>query len=211
MSNTTVSPSHHDTVQTILAQAQLLFAERGFDGVSVSDVAKAARVSKANIFHHFGNKQALYMEVLKSSLSEHDELTEHLQPERAPIEQRLQHFLEAHAAHLQQHPQSARLVLRELLEDRSEVTQQLAEQTTDAQFRQLLSLLQEGQQAGEIRDDVNLAALMIVMIGAVIFPFQVRSLLRHQPEAGFTHNPEQYSRLLADILLHGISAKETDK
>jgi hypothetical protein len=52
---------------------------------------------------------------------------------------------------------------------------------------------------------------MIMMIGSVVFPFQVRSLLRHQPEAGFTHDPALYSRLLEDILLHGISANETDK
>lgn len=45
------------------------------------------------------------------------------------------------------------MVLRELLEERSEVTQRLAEQTTDAKFRQLPMQLQEGQQAGEIRPD----------------------------------------------------------
>jgi len=211
MSSTAKNPPANETVQTILAEALQLFAERGFDGVSVSDVAKAAGVSKANIFHHFGNKQALYMDVLKSSLNEFSQLTEYLQPQRAPIEQRLQHFLQAQAAHLQQHQQSAQVVLRELLENRSEVTQQLAEQTTDAQFRQLLALLQEGQQTGEIRAEVDLTALMVMMLGAVVFSFQARSLLRHQPEAEFTDDPEQYSRLMADILLHGISTKETNK
>jgi len=211
MSSKTRNTTSSDTVQTILSEARQLFAERGFDGVSVNEVANAAGVSKANIFHHFGNKQALYLGVLNASLGEFDALTEHLQPQRAPIGERLQHFLQAYTAHLLQHPQSALVVLRELLEDHSEVTQQLAEQTTNAQFRQLLSLLQEGQLAGEIRADVNLTALMIMMIGTVVFPFQVRSLLSHHPEAAFTNDPEQYSRLLADILLHGISAKETEK
>lgn len=211
MSSTAKNPPANETVQTILAEALQLFAERGFDGVSVSDVAKAAGVSKANIFHHFGNKQTLYMEVLKSSLNEFSQLTEYLQPQRAPIEQRLQHFLQAQAAHLKQHQQSAQVVLRELLENRSEVTQQLAEQTTDAQFRQLLALLQEGQQTGEIRAEVDLTAMMVMMLGAVVFSFQARSLLRNQPEAEFTNDPEQYSRLMADILLHGISTKETNK
>ena len=211
MSSTAEKQPSSETAQLILYEAERLFAERGFDGVSVNDVAMAAGVSKANIFHHFGNKQALYMAVLNSSLNEFDELSQHLHPQRAPIRERLQQFFEAHVAHMQQHPQSARVVLRELLEDRSEVTQQLAEQTTNEQFRQLLALLQEGQQAGEIRSDINLTALMIMMIGTVVFPFQARSLLSHHPEAGFTHEPEQFSRLMADILLQGISAKETDK
>lgn len=211
MTSTAIKQPHTETAQLILSEARQLFAERGFDGVSVNDIAKAAGISKANIFHHFGNKESLYMEVLNASLSEFHALAEHLQPQRAPIRQRMQHFLQAHSAHMQEYPQSAQVVLRELLEDHSEVTQQLAEQTTNAQFRQLLALLQEGQQAGEIRADVNLTALMIMMIGSVVFPFQIRSLLSHQPEAGFTNDPEQYSRLLADILLHGISAKETEQ
>lgn len=198
------------TVQKILFEAQRLFAQRGFDGVSISDVAEAAGVSKANIFHHFGNKQALYMEVLKASMDNFNEMTGHLEPERAPLEQRLFHFLEANAAHLQQFPESVQLVLRELLENRSEVTQQLAEQTTDAQFKQLFALLQHAQKAGEIRAGVDLAALVVMMIGAVVFQFQVRSLIHHHPEVGFADDPAQYSRLLVDILMNGISTKETE-
>ena len=48
---------------------------------------------------------------------------------------------------------------------------------------------------------------MVMMIGAVVFPFQVRSLLHHQPEAALTDDPEQYSRRLTEILLHGITSK----
>lgn len=209
MTKSTLSPRHKDSVQTILAEATQLFAERGFDGVSVNDVATAAGVSKANVFHHFGSKQALYMAVLNGGLQEFGMLMEHLQPERAPIEQRLQHFLHAYGKHLQQHPQATQLVLRELLQNRSEITEQLAEQTTDAHFRQLHALLQEGQQAGEIRAGVDVAVLVVMMIGAVVFPFQVRPLLQHQPEAGFVDNAELYSRILADILVHGITTKES--
>lgn len=207
-----VANSHfNETAQVILEEARQLFAARGFDGVSINDIATAAEVSKANIFHHFGSKQALYMEVLKSSANEFGELTEHMQPDRAPLEQRLHHFLLAHASQLQQHPASAHVLQRELLENRDEVTRQLADQSTGDQFRRLFGLLQEAQLAGEIRADADLAALVVMMIGVVAFEFQVRSLLRHQPEVGFAGDPEKYTRLLADILVHGISSKETEK
>ncbi len=199
------------SVEIILAEAQRLFAERGFDGVSVNDVASAAGVSKANIFHHFGSKQALYLAVLNDCMGTFGELIGHLASEDAPIEERLQHFFHAYGSHLQQYPQSARLVLRELLQNRSEITDLLAEQTTNAHFRHLHSLLQEGQRAGEIRPGVDVAALVVMMVGAVIFPFQVRSLLQHQPEAGFVDDSELYSRILADILVHGIASKESEK
>lgn len=200
-----------DTARLILEEALRLFAERGFDGVSVSDVATAAGVSKANVFHHFGSKQALYLEVLNSSMAIFNEISDYLEPDRAPIEQRLYHFIEANAVHLQQHPHSAQVVLRELLENRSEITEQLAERTTDAQFRQLHGLIQEAQQAGEIRAEVDPAALVVMMLGAVVFPFQVRSLIEHQPEVKFADDPTHYSRLLVDILLNGISTKERER
>jgi len=48
----------------ILRSASLLFAERGFRGVSISDVAEAAGLVKSSIYHHFANKEALYLAVL---------------------------------------------------------------------------------------------------------------------------------------------------
>ena len=43
----------------ILAAAGDLFAERGADAVSGADVARAAGVSRATVFNHFGSKRAL--------------------------------------------------------------------------------------------------------------------------------------------------------
>lgn len=48
----------------ILKSASVLFAERGFRGVSISDVAEAAGLVKSSIYHHFENKEALYLAVL---------------------------------------------------------------------------------------------------------------------------------------------------
>ena len=42
----------------ILEAADKLFSQIGFDGVSVNDVAVEARVNKASVFYHFGNKEA---------------------------------------------------------------------------------------------------------------------------------------------------------
>ncbi|MDE3088687.1 MAG: TetR/AcrR family transcriptional regulator [Chloroflexota bacterium] len=53
-----------DGRKRILQSASALFAERGYRGVSISDVAEAARLVKSSIYHHFENKQALYLAVL---------------------------------------------------------------------------------------------------------------------------------------------------
>jgi len=48
----------------ILQSASALFAQRGFGSVSISDVAESAGLVKSSIYHHFENKQALYVAVM---------------------------------------------------------------------------------------------------------------------------------------------------
>ena len=51
------------TKDAIMDAAQALFLERGFADVSLSQVAKAADVTKSLIHHHFGSKDKLWIEV----------------------------------------------------------------------------------------------------------------------------------------------------
>ncbi|WP_336033446.1 TetR/AcrR family transcriptional regulator [Geodermatophilus sp. FMUSA9-8] len=44
----------------VLATAQRLFAERGFDAVPIADVAAAADVAVQTVFNHFATKEELY-------------------------------------------------------------------------------------------------------------------------------------------------------
>ncbi len=57
----------------ILQAASKLFAQRGYNGVSISDVAEDAHVVKSAIYHHFPSKEALYLAVLQETTrSSHD-------------------------------------------------------------------------------------------------------------------------------------------
>ena len=53
------------TPDRILKTAERLFAERGFNGVSVRDLAGAANVNIASIGYHFRNKEGLLAEVYR--------------------------------------------------------------------------------------------------------------------------------------------------
>lgn len=52
--------------QLIIQSARQLFTERGFAGTSTQSIAELAKVSHALIFHHFGNKHALWQAVKQS-------------------------------------------------------------------------------------------------------------------------------------------------
>ena len=54
----------------ILREAVRLFAEHGYEGTAVADVAARAGLSKQNLMYYFTTKQALYMRVLDDVLDE---------------------------------------------------------------------------------------------------------------------------------------------
>lgn len=197
--------------QAILVAANQLFAEHGFDGVSINDVAVAAGVSKANIFHHFGTKQNLYLAVLKSAFTEFQSLMGHLAPGKATLNERLGQFSNAHLEQMTGCPQSVRLVLRELLQNQPQHSKELAENAARHQFVNLLQFLMEAQNQGEIRKDIDLSVLALLMVGADVFLFQIKSLLRHMPEVKFADDHQYYAQMVADILSRGIAGKGDQK
>jgi len=50
--------------EQLIAIARGAFAERGFDGVSVEEIAARAAVSKPVVYEHFGGKEGLYAVVV---------------------------------------------------------------------------------------------------------------------------------------------------
>src|SRR5260221_2098065 len=60
-------PAHEqfDTLQAIHEQAFALFGRYGYEGVSIGDIAKAAKLSKGALYWHFENKQTLYLDCLR--------------------------------------------------------------------------------------------------------------------------------------------------
>ncbi len=55
------------TKAAILSAAMEIFAEKGFGGARVDDIAARARINKRMLYHYFGDKEALYKAVLEDT------------------------------------------------------------------------------------------------------------------------------------------------
>src|SRR5215813_4450279 len=66
------------TRESLLMAATHLFAARGYDGVSVAQIAQRAGVTKALINYHFGGKHKLYLAIMTDTFSEIVERLEEL-------------------------------------------------------------------------------------------------------------------------------------
>ena len=56
--------------EEILGAATRLFAERGYEGTSMGDLADVVGLRKASLFHHFASKDVLYSTVLSNLLED---------------------------------------------------------------------------------------------------------------------------------------------
>lgn len=64
MLTTSVTPPK----QAILDVAQTLFVQHGYEGLSIRDLADHCGLAKATIYHHFTDKQALFLSVLERDI-----------------------------------------------------------------------------------------------------------------------------------------------
>ena len=61
---------HDEKAAAVLAAAGRVFAERGYEGATMADVAREAGFSKAGVYHYFASKEHLLHGLLQLSLEQ---------------------------------------------------------------------------------------------------------------------------------------------
>jgi AcrR family transcriptional regulator len=102
--------------EEILDVATRLFAERGYEGASMNDVAEAVGMRKASLFYHFATKDALYEAVLDRLVASLQLALEAIYASSGTFEERLDAVTETMVRVLASHPYAARLLLRESMD-----------------------------------------------------------------------------------------------
>ena len=97
--------------ELLLERATELFAQHGYDGLSMSQLAREAQISKALLYHYFPSKRRLFEAALEEGAEELRARTEP-EPGRPPAEQ-LATTLDAFLQWVQERPTAYATLLRE--------------------------------------------------------------------------------------------------
>jgi AcrR family transcriptional regulator len=97
----------------ILVAGRELFAERGFNAASVSEIAARAGIAKSVIYHHFGSKAGLYEAIVQAETGELLDRVAAALPAKSADAPRLRPGLDAYLGFLEQNPAAWRLLLRD--------------------------------------------------------------------------------------------------
>jgi len=160
--------------EKILEAAEELFAQRGFAGVGLSEIADAVGLRKSSLFHHFPTKAQLYAAVVERILAEIETaLTRALAAGGSPVE-RFDRWLDTLVDVLGARPSHSRLLLRSLFED-DELTgssdeERAANQTLARIIDGVSRVLREGMANGALRA-ASIAHTLQSMIGMTIYHF----------------------------------------
>lgn len=107
-----------ETRRTILQKAREAFAEYGFAGVNIRDIAREAGVTHSMITYHFGGKEQLWREAVRDMFEMLDRDVFGLQwvEEHLPLKEQFVRMIRRYVQYSARHPEHARITLTETIQ-----------------------------------------------------------------------------------------------
>jgi AcrR family transcriptional regulator len=144
--------------------AARLFAERGYQGTSLADLAGELGVQKPSLYHHIASKEDLLWEVAREGADAFHGALDAV-PAQAPAAERIRLALRAHLAVVARQLDVATVFVREwryLKGDRRE--RFLAERRRYEE--RIRDLFRDGVEGSELRTDLDIATAALLFLSA---------------------------------------------
>ena len=149
---------------SLLDVAVTVFIERGYDGTSMENLARAAGISKSSIYHHVAGKEALLHAALDRALDALFAVCEEAGSTTGPAIDRLRHVIRRSIEILDQELPYVTLLLRVR---GNTATEQTALQRRRAFDRFVANLVAAASADGDLRADLDPALATRLIFGMI--------------------------------------------
>jgi TetR/AcrR family transcriptional regulator len=190
----------------IVRIAAPLFAAKGFNGLSINDIAAAMGGSKANIFHHFPSKEALYIAVIRWACNE---VRAELKQSAADANQgnRLRFVAQQRLLQMFAKPDSVRLILREVFNGESGINRALVADILHQNFATFVDEIRQEQEQGRFCGEVNPAMVAASITALNMFFFQSWTILEQFEEFRHFGSAQECAGAVFDTMAKGLMLK----
>jgi AcrR family transcriptional regulator len=155
--------------QRILEFAEVLFAQKGFYGASIRDIAGQLDIANASLLYYFPSKARLYAAVLEKIISSLEQLFEtFLSPESSVDDlAQLRNLIGAYVDWTIEHPDYSKILLREML-DNAQRVQEVRYWYIPRLTSRISNFLKAGQAKGHFRAFES-DTFLLFLVGSVNF------------------------------------------
>ncbi len=152
----------------IINAAEKLFAEKGFDGASVRDIAQEADVNVAMISYYFGSKEKLMEAVFEERTVNIKLKVENLLQDKSitPI-QKVNILIDDYVDKFIHQQQFHKIMMREQMINKHTPVAALIHELKKKNLESIRTLIQEGQKTGAFKKNIDIVLMMTTMVGTV--------------------------------------------
>ncbi len=152
----------------ILQVAENLFAEIGFDGTSIRDIAKAANINIAMISYYFGSKEKLLEALLLYRISGMSLDLETLYQESISPTQKIEKLIAYYISIINNNRCMYQILHFELSSKKREINLDAFTEVKNNNLKLIENIIKEGQEQGLFQPNINVALLPPIIIGSFI-------------------------------------------
>ena len=152
----------------ILQVAEQLFAEVGFDGTSIRDIAQKANINIAMISYYFGSKEKLLESLVLHRISAMSLQLENLLQENLSPIQKIERYVVYYVDRINSNRCMYQILHFELSNKKREINLDTFTQVKNNNLKLISNIIQEGQEQGLFHQDVNVALIPPIIIGSLI-------------------------------------------
>jgi AcrR family transcriptional regulator len=185
----------------ILQVAEKLFAEEGFDGTSIRDIAKKANVNIAMISYYFGSKEKMLEALVLSRISDMRLQLENLYNENIPPFAKVDRMVELYITRINKNRCIYQILHAEFSNKKRELNFDGFTEMKKSNLETFKNIIKEGQDSGDFQQDINVALLPPIIMGTY-FQFHTNKPFYKKILALTTE--EEYDHYITTTLLQHI-------
>lgn len=197
--------SDNDCRAALIKIATPLFSEKGFNGVSVREIASRAGVNLSMISYYFGGKEGLYGAVLNEQFSVLHRVAEIAQMDADPLK-KIEFYVRATVVRYRQNPYLLRFYTSELTNPTS-CFATIVKPAIQGVVKILQEFFADGLSHRQFREGLDPTDTALALAGMINFYFLL------EPASGelVDHSPgrdEELIRHIMDIFTNGVLKKD---